>query len=346
VRYSPQAPCSNLCCPAKRVATGNMSRWPVILALSGRYNTGLVNPGRPPESNHCGHSAAASKKIPCGAGLAHFSNTSGPASHRIAEMKLYDRVAIVTGATKGVGRGVARVLAAAGARVFATGRSAPDRGPLEEQITGICCDHRIDSQVEAAFNRIVCEANTIDILVNSVWGGYERMVDNGVFTWSKPFWEQPLWRWDAMFSAGVRAHYLASQLVVPAMIAQRRGLIVNISFWAAQKHVGNVAYGMSKAATDKMTADMATELKPYGVAVVSLYPGLVRTEKVMESAKWLDLSNSESPEFVGQAVAALAADPDVLRYTGNVLVAASLAREYGFTDLDGKTPRPLTLADV
>jgi NAD(P)-dependent dehydrogenase (short-subunit alcohol dehydrogenase family) len=130
------------------------------------------------------------------------------------------------------------------------------------------------------------------------------------------------------------------------MIAQGRGLIVNISFWAAQKHIGNVAYGVSKAATDKMTADMAAELKQYGVAVVSLYPGLVRTERVMESAKWLDLSNSESPEFIGRAVAALAADPEVLRHTGKVLVAANLAKTYGFTDIDGSTPRPLTLTDL
>lgn len=261
-------------------------------------------------------------------------------------MSLDGRVAIVTGATKGVGRGIARELARHRAHVFVTGRSAPDHERLDEQITGIRCDHRLDDQVEAAFNRIVREANAIDILVNNVWGGYERMVENGVFTWSKSFWEQPLWRWDAMFSAGVRAHYQATQLVAPAMIAQRRGLIVNISFWAAQKYVGNVAYGVSKAATDKMTADMATELKPYGVAVVSLYPGLVRTEKVMEAAQWLDLTNSESPEFIGRAVAALAVDPDVLRHTGKVLVAASLAMEYGFTDINGTTPRPLTLTDV
>jgi NAD(P)-dependent dehydrogenase (short-subunit alcohol dehydrogenase family) len=149
-----------------------------------------------------------------------------------------------------------------------------------------------------------------------------------------------------MFRAGVRAHYQASQVAARAMIAQGRGLIVNISFWAAQKHIGNVAYGVSKAATDKMTADMAAELKQYGVAVVSLYPGLVRTERVMESAKWLDLSNSESPEFIGRAVAALAADPEVLRHTGKVLVAANLAKTYGFTDIDGSTPRPLTLTDL
>ena len=260
-------------------------------------------------------------------------------------MNLAGKVAVVTGATKGVGRGVAIELARSGARVFITGRSAPD-GRVDEQTTGIRCDHRQDTEVEAAFNRVIREANTIDILVNNVWGGYERMVENGEFTWGKPFWEQPLWRWDEMFSAGVRAHYHASRLAAPGMIAQRRGLIVNISTWASQKHIGNVAYGVSKAATDKMTADMAAELKPHGVSVVSLYPGLVRTEKVMEAAQWLDLSNSESPEFTGRAVVALASDPDVLRHTGRVWVAAALAQEYGYTDIDGKTPRPLTLADV
>ncbi len=252
----------------------------------------------------------------------------------------------MTGATKGVGRGIGRELARHGAQVFATGRSALDHERLDERIRAIRCDHTIDKQVEPAFKLIVREANAIDILVNNVWGGYERMVEDGNFTWPKPFWEQPLWRWDAMFSAGVRAHYQASQLATPAMMAQKRGLIVNISFWAAQKHIGNVAYGVSKAATDKLTADMATELKPHGVTVVSLYPGLVRTEKVMASSKCLDLTNSESPEFIGRAVAALAADPDVLRYTGKVLVAAAIAKEHSFTDIDGKTPRPLTLADV
>jgi NAD(P)-dependent dehydrogenase (short-subunit alcohol dehydrogenase family) len=264
----------------------------------------------------------------------------------MTDMKLDGQAAVVTGATKGVGRGIARELAQQGARVFITGRSAPDRELVNCQITAIRCDHRVDAQVEEAFRSIARGASAISILVNSVWGGYEDMVEGGVFTWGKPFWEQPLWRWDAMFSAGVRAAYRASQLIAPAMIAQRRGLIVNISHWAAQKHIGNVAYGVSKAATDKMTADMAEELKGYGVAIVSLYPGMVRTEKVMEAAQWLDLSNSESPEFVGRAVAALARDPDVLRHTGKVLVAAAVASEYGFTDIDGATPRPLTLADI
>jgi len=259
---------------------------------------------------------------------------------------LEDKVAVVTGGTFGVGRGVASALAQSGARVFVTGRSLHDGLFLDEHITGIRCDHRLDAEVTDAFERVARETHRIDILVNNVWGGYERMIEDGAFTWARPFWEQPLWRWDAMFGAGVRAHYQASQLAARTMVASRRGLIVNISFWAAQKHIGNVAYGVSKAATDKMTADMAVELRPHGVAAVSLYPGLVRTEKVMEAAAWLDLTNSESPEFVGRAVAALAADPDVMRHTGAVLVAARLAIDYGFTDIDGKAPRPLTLADV
>ena len=257
---------------------------------------------------------------------------------------LAGRIALVTGATAGVGRGIASELAQAGARVYITGRSAGDGG--NAQVTGIRCDHREAEQVAAAFDRVTREAGSIDILVNNVWGGYENMLEDGVFTWTKPFWEQPLWRWDAMFQAGVRAHYHASQLAARSMVARRRGLIVNISFWAAQKYIGNVAYGVSKAATDKMTADMATELRPHGVAVVSLYPGLVRTEKVMQAAAWLDLSNSESPEFIGRAVTALAADPGVMRHSGGVRVAAALALEYGFQDIDGNSPRPLTPADV
>lgn len=130
------------------------------------------------------------------------------------------------------------------------------------------------------------------------------------------------------------------------MVEQRSGLIVNISFWSAQKHIANVPYGVSKAATDKLTQDMAQELQEYGVAVVSLYPGLVRTEKVMEAAAYLDLSNSESPHFIGRAVAAMATDPDILALTGSVIVAASAAERYGFHDVDGRRPKALTIEDV
>jgi dehydrogenase/reductase SDR family protein 1 len=260
--------------------------------------------------------------------------------------RLNGKVALVTGASRGVGKGIALGLIEAGATVYITGRSVEDMQYISGKGTLVECDHRNDEQVRSAFRRIADEQGRLDILANSVWGGYENMVEGGEFTWSRPFWQQPIWRWDAMFQAGVRAHYLSSQLAAQLMVTQRSGLIVNISFWAAQKYLGNVAYGVSKAATDKMTSDMSRELREYNVAAVSLYPGLVRTEKVMQAAEWLDLSNSESPQLIGRAVAALAADPGVIEKTGTVLVAASLAQEYGFTDIDGKTPKPLTVGEV
>jgi NAD(P)-dependent dehydrogenase (short-subunit alcohol dehydrogenase family) len=263
-----------------------------------------------------------------------------------SQWNLQGRVALVTGASRGVGKGVALELMDAGAQVYITGRTVADMKYVEGRGVALECDHRDDQQVEAAFRRIAEERGRLDILVNNVWGGYENMVEGGEFTWTRPFWQQPLWRWDAMFQAGVRAHYAASRLAAPLMIARHSGLIVNISFWAAQKHVGNVAYGVAKAATDKMSSDMANELRTHNVAVVSIYPGLVRTEKVMVAAAWLDLSNSESPQFIGRAVAALAVDPNILEKSGKVLLAATLAQEYGFTDVDGKQPRPLNVNEV
>jgi dehydrogenase/reductase SDR family protein 1 len=259
--------------------------------------------------------------------------------------RLSGKVALVTGASEGVGKGVAIELLEAGATVYTTGRSITKQ---EGGGVGVAveCDHRDDQQVRSVFDSIAIEHHRLDLLINNAWGGYENMMEGGEFTWTRPFWQQPVWRWDAMFQAGVRSAYVAGQLAARMMVGQSGGLIVNISFWAAKKFIGNVAYGVSKAATDKMTADMAHELRPHNVAVISLYPGLVRTEKVMQSAAWLDLSNSESPRFIGRAVVALAADARVMEKSGSVVVAAELAKVYGFTDIDGKIPRPLRLQDV
>ena len=254
------------------------------------------------------------------------------------------RIAVVTGASRGIGRGIAKEMATSGFRVFATGRSIAD-ADLPTDVHRIPCDHTDDARVAEVFAQILEETGRIDVLVNGVWGGYERMVEGEEFTWGNPFWLQPIWRWKAMMSAGPRAAFVASRHATLSMVEAHSGLIVHLSHWAAQKYFGNTLYGISKAATDKMAADMAHELADYGVAVVSLYPGLVRTESVL-AAGVFDLSNSESPEFVGRAVIALANDPEAMRHTGHVLVAARLGKEYGFEDIDGKSPTPLTIADV
>jgi NAD(P)-dependent dehydrogenase (short-subunit alcohol dehydrogenase family) len=250
------------------------------------------------------------------------------------------QTALVTGASRGVGRGVAIALADAGYRVFATGRTI-GTAVLPDAVIRLHCDHANDDETAAAFERV----GDVDILVNSAWGGYERMIENGQFTWTRPFWEQPMHRWTSMIDAGVRAAFVASAHAARKMIPQRRGLIVNISFWPAQKYVGNAIYGIAKAATDKLTFDTAHELRPHGIAVISLYPGLVRTESVMQAAEagWLDISNSESPEFLGRVVAGLARDPKLIERSGSVCVAAQAAVEMGIADIDGRQPRALTI---
>jgi len=252
--------------------------------------------------------------------------------------------ALVTGASRGVGKGVATALNDAGYTVFGTGRTI-DSADLPSGIIRIRCDHTKDADTDAAFARIAASAPSLDVVVNNAWGGYERMIDGGKFTWALPFWEQPAHRWTGMMDAGVRAAWTVSSRAVPMMLQNKRGLIVNISVWAAQKFIGNLIYGVSKAATDKLTSDMAHELRPHGIAVVSLYPGLVRTESVLDAARYgvFDLSRSESPEFIGRVVAALAQDPNLANRSGTVVVAAQAALELGVVDVDGKQPLPLTL---
>jgi len=273
------------------------------------------------------------------------------------------RTAIVTGASRGVGRGIAIGLGEAGYTVYITARTL-DNHKQAEGLTGslletaemikevggkaipIQCDHRNDIEVKNLFETVKSKEEYLDILVNSAWAGYENVYSPENFTWFNKFWEQPISTWNAMFEVGLRSSFVASQHAARIMIKQQRGLIVNISFWAAKCYMGNVPYGVNKCAMDRMTKDMAHELKEYNVSVVSLYPGLVRTERVMRGKEFLDLSNSESEQFSGRAVAALANDQNIINRSGSVQISAQLSKEFGFTDIDGAKPKPITLESI
>jgi dehydrogenase/reductase SDR family protein 1 len=274
---------------------------------------------------------------------------------------LKDTVAIVTGASRGVGKGIALGLGEFGATVYVTGRTVskedatvPLPGTINEtadevnKIGGkgipVKCDHRNDIEVKALFDRVLNEQGKIDILVNNAWAGYEniaKVTKPEEYIFEAPFWKQPLSLWDDMQIVGLRSTYVASVFAVPIMINQNDGLIVNVSFFAGRKYMSNVAYGVCKAAVDRLTADTAFELKDHGITVISLYPGLVRTEGVMRNKDFFDSSNSESPQFIGRCVAALAGDRNKHSGTGKILIAAEIAQKYGFTDIDGKQPKSL-----
>jgi dehydrogenase/reductase SDR family member 1 len=276
---------------------------------------------------------------------------------------LAGKVALVTGASRGVGKGIALGLGEAGATVYITGRTV-EEGKAAVALPGtiyqtaeevsnlggkgipVRCDHSDDEEVKDLFQQIQVEQDRLDILVNNVWGGYEFFNDGTEFWKEKGFWTVPISRWDKAFQSGVRAHYVASVLAAPMMITQQSGLIVNISFFAAQRDDRGVSYSAAKAADDRMATSMAHELREHHVAVVSLYPGLVRTESVIKAAEYFDLSNSESPQFIGRAITALATDPDVMQKSGQILVAAAVAKEYGFRDIDGKQPRPISVGEA
>ncbi len=293
-----------------------------------------------------------------------FSHTiRGGWEGRVADLK--DKVCIVAGASRGIGKGIVFGLLEAGATVHASARTQTEgSNPLgrtssldtlageARAFPGRLVTHRVnhanDAETEALVAGVIASDGRLDILVNNAWPGYEKMEEvvpdgRNPFTWVDPMWDQPMWRWDAMVGVGGRSAWCASRVASRQMAAQRSGLIVNISFWAAQKFMGNAVYGISKAIADKMAADIGHQLREFNVAAVSIYPGLVRTESVLENAQHFDMSNSESPQFIGRTVAALATDPNLMEKSGKVHVAASLAIEYGFTDIDGKQPRPATL---
>jgi NAD(P)-dependent dehydrogenase (short-subunit alcohol dehydrogenase family) len=266
---------------------------------------------------------------------------------------LKGKVAVVTGSSRGAGRGIALVLGGAGATVYVTGRSVRGNateglpGSIEETAEAVTargglgipvrCDHTIDAEVEALFGRVKEDQGQLDLLVNNVWGGYEQYEFE---RFTAPFWEQPLHHWHGMFEAGLLAHLMASRFAAPLMLSRRQGLIINTVAWDRDLYLGNLFYDIAKTAIVRMAYGMAEELRPHGVAALALAPGFVRTERVMAAhvVQPFPLDRTESPEYIGRAVAFLAADPQVIRKSGKILTVGDLAREYGFTDIDGKQP--------
>ncbi|MFC8043127.1 SDR family NAD(P)-dependent oxidoreductase [Nocardia sp. NPDC057353] len=271
-----------------------------------------------------------------------------------------DFTAVVTGASRGIGKGVALELGAAGATVYLTGRGGGKGrlpGTLEETAaevdalggTGVpvVCDHRDDAAVAALFERVRAAHGRLDVLVNNVYNSPAAARHLG-----RPFWEVPPAAWDETFDVGVRSHYAAAHYAADLLRAAG-GLIAQISSPGSIRYMHNAVYGVGKTAVDRLTADLAHDLTGTGVTVVSLWPGIVDTELLQlvpadESGRRLvtlpgeatvDLAEAETPRFAGRAVVALTRDPARAELTGKAWRVADLAERYGFTDVDGRIPR-------
>jgi len=287
---------------------------------------------------------------------------------------LRGRVAVVTGASRGAGRAIAAVLGEHGATVYVTGRSVRGRattdnlpGTIEEsaeEVTrrgghGIAlrCDHANQVDVQSFFERVRGEQGRLDILVNNAWGGYEgeRLIPTY-------FWQAPLRLWDAMFERGLKPHLLATYFAIPLMIeshsrverassSRQPGLIVSTVAWDHDKYIGNF-YDVAKHSIVRLLWGLAMELRPHNIATIALSPGFMRTERVLSHAKgetdwrkipWLE--KSESPEYLGRAIVALATDERLMRKSGKAFHVGELAREYGFTDTDGRRVPPFIMRE-
>ena len=269
--------------------------------------------------------------------------------------KLEGKVAVVTGASRGIGKGIALELGVAGAIVYVTARTVVEGdspypgtvGATAAEVTelggegiAVQCDHADDASIIALFERVKREQGGIDILVNNVFTApSQRILDGG------GFWEYPIGIWDEIIHVGCRSHYVSSHEAVPMMIEKKDGLIVNVSSFAGAAYAFNLAYGVGKAAVDRMARDMAWELRDYGITCVSMWPGWVKTERLLEREKEgaipVSTKNGETPRFTGRGVVAIATDPDRMQRSGQVQIVHEIAREYGFSDIDGRQPGSL-----
>ena len=289
---------------------------------------------------------------------------------------LESQVALITGGSRGIGKAIAQELGRAGATVYLTGRTRQGQTPycqlagsIDETADSINeaggraipipCDHSRDEETQAAFAQIAEQQGRIDVLVNNAWSGYQTMqrkleealrgkkskgkmiagMEEAFGEFTNKFWDLPLEDWDGMHQVGARSHYIASVLAARSMVGAQRGLIVNITADISPEG-GQVAYGMAKASVNRMTVDMAEQLRPAGVAVLALQPGMVLTEMFEERYRkgFLDegdYARFEAPAFVGRCVGALAADQDIIARSGALLQTKEVAAAYGLEVLDG-----------
>ncbi|XP_005998951.1 dehydrogenase/reductase SDR family member 1 [Latimeria chalumnae] len=265
---------------------------------------------------------------------------------------LAGRVSIVTGASRGIGKGIALQLSEAGATVYITGRSMDSLKETAAEVTSrggkcipVVCDSSKEEDIQALFEKVRQEQNgRLDILVNNAYSGVEPIFSHV----GKTFWEMPATIWDDINNVGLRGHYFCSVYAAQMMVEAKQGLIVVISSMGGLRYLFNVPYGIGKAACDRLAADCAVELRKHGVASVSLWPGAVRTEKITElvlnqEAKTKQeertqrlFKDGESPELSGKCIVALATDKNLMKNTGKVLLTCDLARRYGLKDVNGR----------